>query len=387
MSAPLHIAIIGAGIIGLSTAYALLERRNDLKLTLIEAGDKAGHGASWANGSMIHPSQAWPWPESYSDESYSAESGNSESDHEARAQIIAIESYKMARRSSQILRAHFDTFDLALRHRKSGTVKLYDSQAGLEAGLKRLNILAEHGLTYELWTPAELAQQLGLPAGPERLHKAVHFAQDHSGPARLYCAALIKAIQERGGEIILGARARALLESKPDGDKINLENGESISADQIIICAGAGGAQLLPELAITGLRGYSRTFSRAGLAAHIPPIPIMDDQAHISLTPLGDHFRISGGADLGAEDLSEELNEKPDIYDYFSDYAAQHFPHLRAVLAECKISDWTALRPMRRGGPLIGHVRGNIWANIGHGHMGWTLCAGASAQLADQMIG
>lgn len=359
MLKPPHIVIIGAGIIGLSTAYALLERRAGLKVTLLEAGPKAGYGASWANGSMIHPSQAWPWQESGSEE---------------RGQDIAIQSYELARRSSHILRAHFDKFDLALRHRKSGTVKLYNTQSRLEAGLERLNILAAHGLIYELWSPQELTQHLGLPATPQQLHAAVHFPDDHSGPARLYCAALINAITALGGKFKTGAQAMHI-----EGSKIILVDGPQINADQVIICAGAGSAALMPELEVVAVRGYSRTFSARGLGAHIPPIPIMDDQAHISLTPLGDHFRISGGADTGPQN--------PDIYAYFSDYVDQRFAYLRPLLKGAIISDWTAQRPMRKGGPFMGQVFENVWANIGHGHMGWTLCAGAGAHMADEILG
>lgn len=354
------IIIIGGGIAGLSTAYAILARRPHWRVTVLEQGERAGLGASWANSAMIHPSQAWPWPEAGSE----ARSG-------ALCETIARDSYVLARRSSEILRDHFDHFDLPHRHRKSGCVKVFESRAALETELPHYEALADLGLRYALWDSAAFATAMGLPHPYG--YRALHFPDDHSGPPRLYCAALIEAITERGGLIRCMSEAAAI-----EGKTVRVED-ESLTADHIVICAGEGAARLLDIDGLMGLRGYSRTYHVPGLGASLPPVPIMDDAAHLSVTPLGDHLRISGGA--------HEPGAPPgDIYERFERFAFALLPHLKGALSLAPRNDWTAVRPMSARGPLIGYnAAHDVWLNTGHGHMGWTLSAGAGEAITRQL--
>ncbi|MGB6229961.1 MAG: FAD-dependent oxidoreductase, partial [Litorimonas sp.] len=54
-----HIAVLGAGLIGVSVADSLLRR--GAGVTLVEARGAPMRGASFANSGMIHPSQACSW--------------------------------------------------------------------------------------------------------------------------------------------------------------------------------------------------------------------------------------------------------------------------------------------------------------------------------------
>ena len=358
MKSAVKCLIIGGGISGLSTAYALLKKRPHWRVTLLEQGAQAGHGASWANGAMIHPSQAWPW----------REAGSSDIEL-GRRQEIAQQSYQLAARSSEILREHFKAFDLPHRHRKSGCLKVFQSRAALESELDQYEHLAALGLRYNILSPAGFAREAGLPQPYG--YAALHFPDDHSGPARLYCAALIKAIKDMGGVIRCG-QAVTHIDSK--GAQAS---GAVYAADHYIICSGYSAAKLLRRKDIKGLKGYSRTYHVLSLGGALPPVPIMDDAHHFALTPLGDHLRVSGGAH-GVED------EPRDIFDRFEDFAFTLLPHLKSQLSSARYSDWSAIRPMSESGPIIGYDDAHkLWVNTGHGHMGWTLSAGAGQALAD----
>ena len=354
-SAAVTCLIIGGGISGLSTAYALLKKRPHWRVTILEQGAQAGHGASWANGAMIHPSQAWPWLESGIDPKGS--------------QNIAQQTFQLAARSSEVLRAHFKTFDLPHRHRKSGCLKVFQNRAALEGELEHYERLAALGLRYNILSPAGFAREAGLPQPYG--YAALHFPDDHSGPARLYCAALIKAIEDMGGVIRCGQQVTHI-----DGKGAQTQDAVH-AADQYIICSGYSAAQLLGREDIKGLKGYSRTYHALGLGGALPPVPVMDDAHHFALTPLGDHLRVSGGA--------HGVDEEPsDIFDRFEDFAFTILPHLKTQLSAARYSDWSAIRPMSESGPIIGYDDAHgLWVNTGHGHMGWTLSAGAAQALVD----
>ena len=343
-----RITIIGGGIIGLSTAYALALRDARLKITVLEAEAQAGHGASWANGSMIHPSQAYLWPES----GIEAARDN--------AVEVAKSSFALAQTSAEILKNNFKHFDLEPRHLCEGTVKLYASRTAMEAEMARLIPLIELGLRAEILTANETGLRVsGLTTD---IVGGIYFPDDFSGPARIYCQHLLLALKNKGVDILANSPVESL-QSLP-------------KADVTIICAGAQSAALAPSLNITPVIGYSRTYDID--AALLPDLPIMDDDAHISITPIGDHVRVSGGADLSPmSGRHEELEAR----------LLARLPCLKPHLQTAPYRDWSAARPMRKDGPFVGKLSEGLYANTGHGHMGWTLCAGSAERMADVILG
>ena len=345
-------AIIGGGVIGLSTAFALLARRPRANICVIEAGPECGFGASWANGSMIHPSQATPWDEAASQDG------------------LSIEIYRLAARSSNILRDRFDDFGIKPRHRKSSCAKIYTSRAAMDEGLEKLEPLFSAGLRANYLSPSEIKTRLNIAA--DKIYGGVIFPDDHSGPARIYCQHLVSHLSARGVTLRTGDGAARI-----DEQAVVLGSGKTIYAKTIIVAAGASSNQLADIAGQEAVRGYSRTFELSGGIDHFPHMPVMDDAAHIAIAPMGSHLRVSGGADAaGINDVT--------IYDRLENYLARRCPDL--PLASAPKSDWTALRPMSASGPVIARLRAGLYANTGHGHMGWTLSAGAAEKLADILL-
>lgn len=348
------IIIVGAGIAGLSTAYALTARRPDLSVTLLEAGPRAGEGASWANGSMVHASQATPWAEAAC----------------ANASEIARESYRMAAQSSQILKHNMDAFGIEARHRKTGCAKLYQTRAAMGADMEKLINLAAAGLRFDVLTGSEMAARLALQTSKIPIAGGAYFPDDHSGPPRLYCAALLERLLAAGVDVRVSAKVTAI-----EQGRVALASGEILNAQIIVLCAGAGNADFKNVLNITPVRGYSRTFDIE--AKVLPDMAVMDDTAHISVTPLGDHLRVSGGADV---------TDNPKVYERLEAYAYALLPELAQRIKSAPKSDWTAQRPMSDCGPVIGKLAPGLYANTGHGHMGWTLSAGAAEAVTDSIL-
>jgi len=130
-------------------------------------------------------------------------------------------------------------------------------------------------------------------------------------------------------------------------------------------------AQLGLSLPMTTLRGFSVNFKRPDMP--LPFAPLMDAKTHSAMTVFEDHLRLSGTVN---EDSARPLLQR----------WCELAPNIMRVL-EPATEIWSGLRPLSKAGrPYIGSasVKG-LWVNTGHGHMGWTLCAG-SADLLARMI-
>ena len=134
--------------------------------------------------------------------------------------------------------------------------------------------------------------------------------------------------------------------------------------DEVIICAGAYTSVLLPSLNIYPIKGYSITFNGAE-AEDAPFTSILDDDAKIVASPFNNlTFRVAGTAELA--DWNHDIREdriKP-LVDWVHD---------NTFMDAEKYTRWACLRPMTPNMlPIISKVQG-MWVNSGAGHLGWTM--------------
>ncbi len=338
-----HILIIGAGLIGLSTADRLMLR--GAKVTLIEARSEAGKGTSYSNSGMIHPSQARPW----------AFKGSQE---EADTAFKVV--HDMAEKSKHILEEKITSLGLFQKKTISGCYKIYPN---MDMARHAQGLYANDGIMSRV--VMDVTATLG--------HVALHFEDDMWGNAHSYCTALAADLHERGATFIYDA-TNARMRQDDDGVTVGLA-GHVFKADHVIICAGPQSGDVLAGLGlnlfIDKLRGFSVNFDRPNI--ELPPAPLMDATSHSAMTIFDDHIRFSGtvGQDSARPLLRRWYELAPDI--------------MAALKPATEI--WSGLRPMSKvGRPYIGPTSiKKLWVNTGHGHMGWTLSAG-SADLMSRMI-
>lgn len=328
MEKPPHILVIGAGLIGLSTADSLLTR--GAQVTLIDKRPGPAQGASFCNSGMIHPSQAQPWLGG--------------SDPEATSKVA-----KLAVRSRDLLELKLEELELRSARRTRGTVQLFDDIA---TGKKAQRHSKKLGIGCEDIT--------GNPFTYGRV--ALYFPNDASGNAYEYCAALARSIRGRG--------AVSIYNVKP-----NVLTSLSKSADHVVIAAGAQSENLAKDFnidcPIRPVTGHALNFVRPHI--ELPDVPVMHRASHSALTVFSDHVRLSGTVDEASPEV---------LLDIWTSIA----PDLTAALGSPALQ-WSGERPVcDYGRPIIAHSgQENIWINAGHGHMGWTLSA-ASGDLMAQMI-
>ena len=343
MTSSPHIVILGAGLIGLSTADSLL--RWGARVTVVEREGAVMRGASFANSGMIHPSQACNWAGPANDLAV-----------DAAVQDLAL-------RSMTLLQERMTGLGLTdMRSRAPGCFQIFDHDADVDLAFARLQA---RGISVE--RSAKTAQTFD--------RSALFFANDRSGDARLYGEALAQSVVMRGGEIQIAAQAPKI-EMNEDGRATLVAGQDRWTPDALVVACGAQSADALRavdiDLPVSPVRGWAADFTLPQDVS-VPDVPVMDAPSRSALTRFSDRLRLSGT--WGEDSIAPLLDRWRHIA-----------PHLMAKL-DAPIQVWSGLRPVSAAGrPFIGRTPvSNLWVNTGHGHMGWTLCAGSGALLADMI--
>jgi D-amino-acid dehydrogenase len=334
-----HIIIIGAGLIGLSSADALVRR--GAKVTLFEARPAPLQGASFANSGMIHPSQACPWAGPANDPGVDA--AVLDLAHDSRDRLTA----RMAALGLT------DMLD-----RPAGCYQVFSTADAAQAAAERF---AARGICVESVAASEWP--LAFPA--------LFFPDDRSADAFAYGSALSQYLRSQGVRVHYDC-APTLQGGSGQACRL-IHDGQVIESDGIILACGAQTDDILAplglSLGIQPVRGWAIDFDLPERMP-LPPSPIMDAETRSAVTLFKDRLRLSGTWGEATADLlrSRWRLLLPDLE--------------TASLTERLV--WSGLRPVSSlGRPFIGQttIKG-LWVNAGHGHMGWTLSAGSGELIA-----
>ena len=134
--------------------------------------------------------------------------------------------------------------------------------------------------------------------------------------------------------------------------------------DEVIICAGAYTSFLVPNLNIYPIKGYSITF-RGRDAEDAPFTSVLDDDAKIVASPFSNlTFRVAGTAELAEWNQDIRQDRIKPLVDWVRD---------NTFMDAENYTKWACLRPMTPNMlPILSKVRG-MWINSGAGHLGWTM--------------
>lgn len=340
----LNILIIGAGLIGLSSADALMARGH--QVTIVDARSGPARGTSYANSGMIHPSQARPW----------LFDGDTAMEDAAFKAVHAL-----AERSKTLLQDKLLDLNLYADHAVPGCYKLYADIASARLAQKHY---------FDNGVMSRVVMDIGATLG----HSALYFEGDMWGNARDYAVTLERDLQSRGAVFIYDAPDLRI--RRGDKGVTAQMKGHIFHADHVIVAAGPQSSDVLAQLGLSlpmkQLRGFSVNFERPDMP--LPFAPLMDAKTHSAMTVFKDHLRLSGTVN---EESARPLLQR------WCDLA----PTIMSALKPAT-EIWSGLRPMSKAGrPYIGptSVKG-LWVNTGHGHMGWTLSAGSGELIANMIL-
>lgn len=152
--------------------------------------------------------------------------------------------------------------------------------------------------------------------------------------------------------------------------------------DAIVISAGVGSVKLAKlfgdNIPVYPVKGYSITINvKPEDMKHVPKVSLLDDQAKIVTSTLGNRFRVAGTAELAGENY----DIRRDRIEPLLNWVRENFPNIDAS----DYSSWACLRPMTPNMmPIIKKSKTEgVYYHTGHGHLGWTLSPATAKQLAE----
>lgn len=395
-----RVAVLGAGITGVTTAYALAKRGVDV--TLIERHRYAAMETSFANGGQLSASHAEVWNHkstvlnalkwmtrrdaplllnarpSWHKLSWFAEFLAAMPAYERNTIATA----RMAIAAREHLFAWAQEENIDFDHRRAGILHVYRDQRGFEraAGVSRL--LAQGGLQRRAVTPSEM--RAIEPALAGKFYGGYYTDSDSTGDIHKFTSGLADACARLGVACRYGEQVTALAR---EHGKVRVAAGQDSSLyDAVVVCAGtasrAMAASLGDHVNVYPVKGYSITVQLDDLAsrAAAPKVSLLDDATKLVSSRLGeDRLRVAGTAEFNGANCDIRADRIAPLLRWVE----QCFPEVNTR----KVLPWAGLRPMLPGMlPKVGRGKApGVYYNTGHGHLGWTLAA-ATAELVAQQV-
>ncbi len=398
-----HVCVIGAGIIGATTAYAL--SRSGWTVTVIEAEQAAGMGASYANGAQLSYSYVEPlaspsvlrkipvWLLS-SDSPIRWQPQMSKRHIGWLMQFIAhCNSKKVQSTTKQLLdlslltknALHGWLHDLGIAERdvlleKTGKLVIYRNHHELAAVRRQMELQASLGCQQELLSKEQcLEQEPSLASLEQDIAFGVHTASDEAVDCHKLCQLMLK---QADVDVIYGAK---LGHVNIKGNRIEsaLTTQGEISADQFVVAAGNGTNAVLQQmnqaLLIEPIKGYSVSFPIVN-RDRAPNGSITDQSRKVVYARIGNTLRVAGFAEICGNNL--EIDQRR-IASLIAD-TERMFP---GAVDLHDFTSWAGLRPCSPSGiPYIQQIGyENAWVNAGQGSLGLTLSVGSAIELAKKI--
>jgi D-amino-acid dehydrogenase len=403
----MRVAVIGAGIIGITTAYELAADGHEV--TVFERRGAAAEESSFANAGVVAPGYVTPWaapgmPGKVFRHLFSRHApvkvGLPLSRHELAwiwkwFGACNLESYRRNRARMQRLafysreRLHQLSVELELDYDCSpGYMVLLRAEKDCRLIEPGLQVLRDAGVAFRQIDAAE-ARLIEPALNPETaLVGAVHLPDDGVANCRQFALLLKNEAQRIGVNFRFNTAVAQLNRAQPASILIAGEDSPRVF-DSVVLCAGLASAELLRPLGLKipmiAVYGYSISAPiREPLNA--PCSALMDERYKVAISRLGNRVRVAGSAELGGSLVSKRASSIQTLYKVLQDWfpgAAQH-SNLGATVQE-----WKGARPMLPDGPPIVCHSGlpGLWLNLGHGSSGWALSCGSARALADLIAG
>ncbi len=411
----MKVAIVGAGLAGLSAAHAL-HSRGVTDITVFERREGPGLETSFANGALLHPSLPEPWNSPGILKVLLKDLGNEDAAALLRPRALPSllgwglrfvrESSRprfLANTRANLLLARYSVEQMATpgpdpasyAQHATGSLMLFRDRAAFDHGQQWARALSRDGRRFEAWSTAQaVAHEPALQAIAGDLAGAMFNPDDVRGDAHRYCVALSVWLEARGVRLSYGRTVQGLQPSSGPGTRevrgLRLDRGEVFTADAVVLAAANHSPALASlmglRLPIRPAKGYSLTLTPPVDRSALPRVAVVDEALHVAVVPVGeDRVRIAGTAEFTGHDLSLPPARVANLRRLFE----RVYPALVQATPELAAKAWTGLRPMVPDGvPLIGATRvPGLFLNTGHGHLGWTQAAGSGALLADLMTG
>jgi len=401
------VIVVGGGLAGLASAYALTEAGYTVQV--LERREDVALETSFANGGILTPSMPDPWNAPGVHWQLLRWLGREDApmllrpgaipgyigwglrflaNSAPRAYHASMRAnYRLCHYSLERLRAWRAALDLEYAVGTRGTLEVYRNPQSFQHAVAELRALAPLGLVGEPLDPAGSARLEPLLAEVRGdLVGAIHFPEDESGDALLFCRALRARLEARGVPVALDTAVRTVRVTGGRAAGVETSAG-FVPGSQVVIAAGPWSTALLAacgvHVQVQPVKGYSLSIPIDPGAG--PLHALADDSLHAVMTPLGPTLRLAGTAEFSGWDLTLRPGRIAALWRLLAALS----PTLARRVDRSAARPWCGLRPMSADGrPYIGATPvAGLYVNTGHGHLGWTQAAGSGSLLAQLMAG
>ena len=402
------VAVIGAGIAGTTTAYALVKK--GYKVTIIDSRRYPAMATSYANGGQLSASNAETWntPKNVMNgikwmfkpdapllfnpspeiQKYKWMMGFLWATLKGEHKKNTLETIDMAKKARETYFKIAEDEGIEFELLKKGILRFYDSEKEFKLDQAKKSWLDQEGMEWDTLTTEEVKElepAFKNNANYEKIVGGIFTKSDASGDIHKFCTNL---------ERVLVEKYSANLQLNTTVEYISRQKGELVltmrkeneimndSFDNVVICAGVGtqsfASRLGDKMNIYPVKGYSITIDLKDEISKscAPSVSLIDQPVKIVASRLGDRFRVAGTAELAGINTDIRQNRIRPLLDWVEKY----FPNVSTET----YTPWAGLRPMTPNMmPITSESRmKGVFYHAGHGHLGWTL----SAETANQVV-
>ena len=401
----MRICVLGAGVVGLTSAYYLTKK--GYQVTVIDRQADVALETSFANAGQISPGYSAPWAapgiplkaikwlmQKHAPLRISAEPEFKKIEWMIKMLGQCTNSAYNTNKSRMMMLAEYsrDQFielrkDIGIEYQdgQGGTLQLFRKTEQVDAAQKDIKVLKALGVPHELLTPEQIALiEPGLSSVIDKFQGGLRLTGDETGDCYLFCKSLKTTCEELGVTFQFNSDIKSLSvkSNKIDGVVTQLGLQEF---DKVLVCLGSYSKELLKacdiDIPVYPVKGYSLTVPISD-TSYAPISTVMDETYKVAVTRLGDRIRAAGTAELAGYNLDLPKSRTETISHVVGDLFGKG-----CDLAEAEY--WTGLRPMTPDGtPVVGASGiGGLYLNTGHGTLGWTMSCGSAAVIADIIAG
>ena len=405
----MHTVVLGAGVVGITTAYYLAKQGR--QVTVIDRQPAAALETSFANAGLVAPGHSYTWASprapgilwrSLRDDSQALRLKLTADPRmwswmwkfwrnctAERSRRNTSRKLVLCRYSQQQLQALTTAEDLHYDRISRGLLYMYRDEASFARGKANMQVLADGGMPMELLdADGVIAREPSLADSRQHMAGAIFCPTDESGDARLFTLDLTQRCRDMGVTFLMDTRIERI-EVSPAGSTPRIEavhtSAGRVTGDDYVLALGSYSPivarPLGYDLPVYPVKGYSVTFP-VGPEHDAPTLGGVDENNLVAWARFGNRLRFTATAEFSGydtthtpQDFAPMLRAARQLFPKGADYDKPDF--------------WAGLRPMTpEGTPILGKSRhANLFFNTGHGHMGWTMSCGTARIVADIMDG
>jgi D-amino-acid dehydrogenase len=399
--------VIGAGVVGVTTAYYLAKSGHEV--IVVERESEVATVASAGNAGLIAPTHSFGWASptapmellrSLTVEDTALRVNPFKAPTMAawgirflrectadRARKNTLVKLRLAQYSQRKLNEIAETEKIEYHDIHAGLLYLYRDPKRFEAGVAKWTLIRDQGQPQEILDPDGVAElEPALAPVKHKLAGAIYGPTDSSGDSVKFTRGLQAVCERMGSQFRLGTGVKKLIAKGDRIEALETEAGESIGGDVFVLSAGVHSPQIARtvgvRLPIAPAKGYSATFPVKGDDGCVPRIGAVDEELLVAWCRMGDQLRMTSSAEFTGYETTYRDRDFRIIRKLASTLLPQAADYDRGTYRACN-------RPMTPDGPpILGTAKHqNLYINSGHGHMGFTMACGSSRIVADLIDG